>query len=121
MDFTPDSEDEVIRGTVSHKLDRYLVNTSNKFWRDSAQNKAPNLPFQVDDSLRCTNQGQNEMVELVEVNTNDPYSIKYINKFLRGNKMVVSQEFLKSSNVPDVVPITISSEDYINECNNLTQ
>ena len=35
------------------------------------------------------------MVELADVNTNDPYSIKYIIKFLRGNKMVVAKEFLK--------------------------
>ena len=30
------------------------------------------------------------MVELVDVNTNDPYSIEYIMKFLRGNTMVVT-------------------------------
>ena len=42
------------------------------------------------------------MVELVHVNKNDPYSIKYIIKFLRGNTKVVTKGFLKSSNVPDI-------------------
>ena len=49
------------------------------------------------------------MVDLVDVNTNDPDKIKYIIKFLRVNKMVVTQEFLKSSNVLDIVSIPISS------------
>ena len=30
MDFTPEAEGEVIREAASHKLDRLLVNTSNK-------------------------------------------------------------------------------------------
>ena len=54
------------------------------------------------------------------VNKNDPDSIKYIIKFLRGNKMVVTKEFFKSRNVTDIGPITISSEDYTNESNNPT-
>ena len=33
MDFTPDVEDEVIRDSISHKLDITLVSTSNKVWR----------------------------------------------------------------------------------------
>ena len=40
------------------------------------------------------------MVDLVDVNTNDPDSIKYIIKFLRGDTMVVTKELLKSRNVP---------------------
>ena len=35
--------------------------------------------------------------------------------------MLVTKDFLKSSNVPDIGSIPISSEDYINESNNLTQ
>ena len=50
------------------------------------------------------------MVYMVDINTNDPYSIKYIIKFLRGNTMVVTKEFLKSRNVPDIGSITIYSE-----------
>ena len=61
------------------------------------------------------------MVEMVDVNTNDPYSIKYIIKFLRGNKMVVNKEFLKSRNVLDIGYIPISPEEYINESKNLTK
>ena len=49
------------------------------------------------------------------VNTNDPDSIKYIIKFLRVNPMLVTKDFLNSSNVPDIGSIPISSEDYINE------
>ena len=60
------------------------------------------------------------MVELVGVNKNDPYSIKYIIKLLRVNTMVVTKELLKSKNVPYIVSIIISSDDYINKSNNLT-
>ena len=35
--------------------------------------------------------------------------------------MVVTKEFLKSRNVPDIGSIKISSENYINESKNLTQ
>ena len=37
MDFTPEYEDEVIMEAVLHKLDRPIVNTSKKVWRDSNQ------------------------------------------------------------------------------------
>ena len=47
------------------------------------------------------------MVELLDVNTNDPDSILNIIKFLRGNQMVVTNDFLNSSNVPDIRSITI--------------
>ena len=57
----------------------------------------------------------------MDVNTNYPYSIKYIIKFLIVNTMVVTKELLKSRNVSDIVPITIYSEYYINESNNITQ
>ena len=52
MKFTLMVEDEVIRGAVSKKLDRPLVNTSNKVWRYSTQTK--NMPslFQIGDYLR---------------------------------------------------------------------
>ena len=50
------------------------------------------------------------MVELVDINTNDPYIIKYIVKFLRGNTKIVTKEFLKSSNLPYISSIPISSE-----------
>ena len=55
------------------------------------------------------------MVELVDVNANDPDSIKKIIKFLTGNTIVVTKEFLKSSNIPDIGSIPIYLEDYINE------
>ena len=58
---------------------------------------------------------------MVDVNTNYPDSIKYIFKFLMVNTMVVTKELLKSRNVSDIVPITIYSEYYINESNNITQ
>ena len=61
------------------------------------------------------------MVKLVRVNKHNPDSIKDVVKLLRGNKMVVNKEFLKSRNVPDVESIPISSEEYINETNNLIQ
>ena len=50
------------------------------------------------------------MVELVDVNTNYPNSIKYIIKLLIVNTMVVTKEFLKSRNVSDIGSIAIYSE-----------
>ena len=61
------------------------------------------------------------MVELVDVNTNDLDSIKYIIKILIVNTMVVTKEFPKSRNVSDIGSIRIYSEYYINESNNLTR
>ena len=55
------------------------------------------------------------MVELVDVNKNYPDIIKYIIKFLILNTMLVTNNFLKSSNVQDIGSIPISSEDQINE------
>ena len=49
------------------------------------------------------------MVELEVVNTNDPNIIKNIIKLLRGNIVVVTREFLKSGNVPNIASIPISS------------
>ena len=53
-------------------------------------------------------------MELVGANTNDLDIIKYVTKFLRGNTMVGTKEFLKSGNEPDIGSIPISSEEYIN-------
>ena len=87
-----------------------LFNPSNKVWRDLKQTKTPTSPFQIGDSIRYTNEGHNEIVYLVGVITNDPDSIKYIIKLLRGNTMIVTKEFLKSGNVPDIGYIPISSK-----------
>ena len=95
MDFTPESEEEFIREALSHKLDRPLVNPSNKVWRDSNQTKDQTSFFQICDSLIYTNKEQNEMADLVDVNKNDTDSIKYIIKFLRGNTMVITKESQK--------------------------
>ena len=42
------------------------------------------------------------MVDLVDVNTNYPDSIKFSIRFLKVNTMMVAKEFLKSRNVPDI-------------------
>ena len=102
MDFNPETEGEVIRDAVSHKLNRHLVNPPNKFCRDSTQTKAPTSSFQIGDSIIYTSTAKREMVEMVDLNKNYPDSIKYINKLLRGNTMVVTKEFLKSRNVPNI-------------------
>ena len=88
MDFTAEAEDEFIRYSVSHKLNIPLVNTSNKDCRDSTQTKTPTSPFHISEYLRFTNEGHNEMVFLVDINTNYPYSTKKTIKFLRGNAMI---------------------------------
>ena len=95
MDFTPEDEDKVIREVVSYKLDRHIVNPSKNVWRESTQTKAPSSPLQIGDSLRYTNEVKNEMVEILDVNKNNPDSIKYIIKLLRKNKMVVTNDLIK--------------------------
>ena len=42
------------------------------------------------------------MVDMVDINTNYPESKKYSIKFLRGNTKVVTKDFPKSKNVPDI-------------------
>ena len=42
------------------------------------------------------------MADLVDINNYTPDITKYVIKFLRGNSMIVTKEFLKSSNVPDI-------------------
>ena len=59
-------------------------------------------------------------MEMVNVNKKYPDSIKNTIKFLRGNTIVFTSEYLKSENVPYIVSIPIYSEDYINEFKNLT-
>ena len=61
------------------------------------------------------------MVELVDANKKYLDSIKYINKFLIINTMVVTKELLKSRNVSDIGSIPIYSEYYMNISNNLTR
>ena len=45
------------------------------------------------------------MVELVDVNNYDTDIIKYSMKLYRGNTMIVTMYFHKSSNVPDIESI----------------
>ena len=61
------------------------------------------------------------MVDMVDINTNDTDRTKYRIKFLRGNTMVFTKEFLKSMNVTDIGSIPIYSEEYINESKNTKQ
>ena len=42
------------------------------------------------------------MMELLGINTNNPESTKYTIKLLHGNINIVTKEFLKSTNVPDI-------------------
>ena len=120
MDFIPEVEDEFIRESVTHKLDRPLINISNKVCRDSTQSKTQNSHLQISDSLRHTNEVHNEMVYTVDINTNDSGISKYRIKLLRGNTIIVTKAFLKSRDVLDIGYIPIYSEGYINESNNLT-
>ena len=58
---------------------------------------------------------------MVNINTNDPYSTNYNINFLIGKTIIVTKEFLKSGNVPDIGSNKISSENYIHESRNITQ
>ena len=46
---------------------------------------------------------------MLDIYTNDNDSTKYIINLLRGEKMIVTKEYLKSRNVPDIGYIPISS------------
>ena len=61
------------------------------------------------------------MVELVDINTNDPDIINYSIKLFRLNKMTVTKDILMSRNVTYIVYIPIFSEGYIRKSNNSTQ
>ena len=54
MDFYQEVEDEVKRDAVLQKLNRTLVNLSNKVWIYSTQVKTPSQTFHFGDSLRYT-------------------------------------------------------------------
>ena len=49
------------------------------------------------------------MVDLVDINTNYTDRTKYIIKVLKGNKIIVTNEFLKSRNMTDIGSIKIYS------------
>ena len=51
------------------------------------------------------------MVDLLDINNNDPYIINYSIKFLILKTMVVTKESIKSIDVPYIGLISISSED----------
>ena len=83
--------------------------------RCPTETKTPTSHFHIGDYLIYNNVGHNEMVELVDIHTNDNDIIKYRIKFLIGNKIILTEESLKSWNLPDIGSIPISSEYYINE------
>ena len=53
---------------VSKILEIIQVNSSNKVWKDSTQFKISTSHFQIGDSPRYTNEGQNHVVRLVYIN-----------------------------------------------------
>ena len=57
----------------------------------------------------------------MDINTNCYDSTKYSINLLIGNTMIVTMEFIKSRNVPDIGSILISLEGYTNKQRNLTQ
>ena len=58
---------------------------------------------------------------MVYINTSNPDGTNYSIKFLRGNTIVVTKEFLNSINVTEYGSISISLEYYINKSYNLTK
>ena len=72
MHFTTEVEDEDVWGVVSHRLYRTLLNPPNKVWRVSTQSKTTNSHFQIGDSITYTNEDHNDMVDLVDTNSNEP-------------------------------------------------
>ena len=52
------------------------------------------------------------MVDMGNINNNDPNSVKYSKTFLRVNTITVTKNLLNSSDVPDIASIPISSEYY---------
>ena len=58
---------------------------------------------------------------MMDINNNDTDSTKYRINLLRGNKLIVTKDDIKSKNVPAIGSITISSENYIKESKNFQQ
>ena len=81
MNFTPEIQYDVIKEAVSHKFYRPQVNPT------------PNSSFHISDSLRYTNYGHNEMLDLMDIKTNYSDSNNYSTTFLRGNTMIVTKEW----------------------------
>ena len=98
-----------------------MVNPSNKVWRDSTKNNTLNPTFRIGNSLGYTNEKNNEMAELVDINNNDHESTKCIINFLQVKTKVFTKELLKSRNVRDIASLPIYSHDYINESKNIIQ
>ena len=61
------------------------------------------------------------MAKLVDINTKNPDRIKYSIKLLKGEKMILTEEFLKARNMPDIGYIPISPENCIKESKNIAQ
>ena len=78
-------------------------------------------PFWIGDSLRYKYEGHNDMVQLLDINTNYYDITKYSIKFFRGNTMIVTKDFLNSINGPDIGSTKFYSDDYKNKSKNLTQ
>ena len=91
MVFTPEVENEFIREAVSQKLDGPLDSPSNEVWIDSTQTQTQTSPFQIGDSLRYTNYGYNNVLNLSDISTNDHDIHKYSIKSLRVNTMIVTK------------------------------
>ena len=60
--------------SVSHKLDRLTVNPLKKGCRDSTETKTTPSSFNICDYLRYINNRHNEIVDIVNISTNDPDS-----------------------------------------------
>ena len=70
-----------------------MVNSSNKVQRYSTKSKTPTSYLDMGDSLRYTYEVENEMVELVElvdINKNEPASKKYSTNIFCGNTKIAT-------------------------------
>ena len=70
MGFTLEVEDEIIIEDFSNKLERPLINPSNKFWRYLKKSRTPTSNFQIGYYPRYKNEGHNEMADLLDINEN---------------------------------------------------
>ena len=58
---------------------------------------------------------------MVDINKNNFAEMKYIIKLFTSNTKIVTKDCLKPRNLLDIEYITISSEDIVNESNNIAQ
>ena len=69
---------------------------------DSKQSKTSTSHLKTGYSLRYKNEGHNEIMDLTDINANDPAIKNHSINVLSGNTKLVTREFIKPKNEPNI-------------------